>query len=334
VVIPVYNRAELLIDALNSVADQSHLPERVIVVDDGSNDNVAQHIADWLESRRPVIRPELIRQENSGVAAARNKGLEAAANADWIAFLDSDDRWPDNFLSRAIEALSADPGSVAAICDRRTVNRTTGEEELTDTRKFVVDPTFWCVSRGSAFLSGTVFRAESIRQIGGFRAELRSGQDLELYLTLESRGKFLHVPGKPSLYRLGYGDVGNLHQLYSNSQYRFALIAENYLAQEKNVLLRNETRYRLAMQRRWWHAGNQHLRAGRDRLAIESFEAVFRWDIGLNARARFLKSQRFFFWRLLGYWCLHKGRERLAAKSFRNSCAQMSFQRAASFAKY
>jgi len=93
VVIPTYNRADRLRDTLQSVLEQSFGDLEIIVVDDGSTDDTesACHAID--DSR---IR--YIRQENAGPAAARNTGV-SNARGDYIAYLDSDDRWHPDYLA-------------------------------------------------------------------------------------------------------------------------------------------------------------------------------------------------------------------------------------------
>lgn len=103
VVIPTYNRCELLRRALLSVFSQSLLPAEVIVIDDGSNDNTKVMI----HKEFPEVRYH--RQENFGVSSARNLGIQKATG-DWIAFLDSDDEWLPEKLFRQTEALSVQSG--------------------------------------------------------------------------------------------------------------------------------------------------------------------------------------------------------------------------------
>jgi glycosyltransferase involved in cell wall biosynthesis len=100
VIIPVYNRRALLRAALESVADQTMLPAEVIVVDDGSQEPVAD-IAE-------AFGAKVISQENSGPSAARNRGI-AAASQDWIAFLDSDDLWVPEKLERQWRVVETHP---------------------------------------------------------------------------------------------------------------------------------------------------------------------------------------------------------------------------------
>src|SRR3954468_10533282 len=98
VVIPTYNRAAYLAEAVRSVRDQTYPAHEIIVVDDGSTDNTAQVVEILANDGIPL---RYLRQANQGVAAARNRGIQAAAG-DWIALLDSDDTW----LPRKLEAAS------------------------------------------------------------------------------------------------------------------------------------------------------------------------------------------------------------------------------------
>ena len=85
VVIPTYNRYEVLQRALNSVFAQTHPPYEIIVIDDGSTDTTQQIAQDF-----PNIK--YFHQENRGVSSARNLGIEKSTQ-NWVAFLDSDDEW-------------------------------------------------------------------------------------------------------------------------------------------------------------------------------------------------------------------------------------------------
>src|SRR4051812_15354057 len=103
VVIPTYNRAELLKVTIQSILGQTVRPLEIIIVDDGSTDDTANVCASF----GPVVR--YMGQRNGGVSAARNAGIRAA-QGDWIAFCDSDDLWVYNKLElqlAAIEATSA-----------------------------------------------------------------------------------------------------------------------------------------------------------------------------------------------------------------------------------
>jgi glycosyltransferase involved in cell wall biosynthesis len=93
VIIPTYNRVQLLERAVASVVDQSYRNIELIVVDDGSTDDTPSFV-------RSVSRDvHYIQIPHSGVSAARNRGIEAATGK-WIAFLDSDDYWLEEKLER------------------------------------------------------------------------------------------------------------------------------------------------------------------------------------------------------------------------------------------
>jgi glycosyltransferase involved in cell wall biosynthesis len=102
VIIPMYNAARYLAEAIESVLAQSYRPIEVIVVDDGSTDSSAE-IAKAFGA--PV---RLVSQPQSGVAAARNTGV-ALAQGDFLAFLDADDLWLPGKLTLQIEALQKNP---------------------------------------------------------------------------------------------------------------------------------------------------------------------------------------------------------------------------------
>lgn len=105
VIIPTYNRAGYLREALESVRNQGLPPWEIIVVDDGSTDDTVQVIQEAGIAVRYFLQPHL------GVAAARNLGL-SGASGDLVAWLDSDDLWEENFLSTVVPVLVQDRKSV------------------------------------------------------------------------------------------------------------------------------------------------------------------------------------------------------------------------------
>lgn len=106
VIIPSYNCAAFIKEALNSVINQSILPHEIIVVDDGSTDDTEESVRSIETS---LVR--YVRQANAGVSAARNLGLEIATG-DFITFLDADDRWLPTMLERQLATLLVNPDVV------------------------------------------------------------------------------------------------------------------------------------------------------------------------------------------------------------------------------
>ena len=99
VVIPTYNRADLLARALDSVLAQTRPPDEIIVVDDGSSDDTAARVLEY------GGRVRLLRQSHRGVSAARNRGI-AESRGEWIALLDSDDEWLPRKLECQLQRLA------------------------------------------------------------------------------------------------------------------------------------------------------------------------------------------------------------------------------------
>lgn len=90
VIIPVFNKAETIQDSINSILAQTYKKFEIIIVDDGSTDNLKEKLLDF-----KMIK--VIRQKNSGVSVARNYGIKEATG-DYICFLDADDIWYSNHL--------------------------------------------------------------------------------------------------------------------------------------------------------------------------------------------------------------------------------------------
>ena len=105
-VIPCYNQARFLGDAIRSVLCQGYTDLEIVVVDDGSSDGTEEVASGYAEVDSRV---KLIRQENRGLAAARNRGL-AEVRGEYVVFLDSDDRLVSGALGVGVRELEAHPG--------------------------------------------------------------------------------------------------------------------------------------------------------------------------------------------------------------------------------
>ena len=99
VIVPLFNKAPYIERALSSVAAQTYRDFELIVVDDGSTDEGPRIVEAFNDL--PI---HLIRQENAGPGAARNRGLELA-QGELVAFLDADDEWLPNYLSENVRLL-------------------------------------------------------------------------------------------------------------------------------------------------------------------------------------------------------------------------------------
>ena len=115
VIIPAYNRAVFLKEALESVFAQTYTNYEVIVIDDGSTDNTEDVVSKLLaEQPETADKVRYIKQANAGVSAARNHGI-FEASGEWIAFLDSDDLWFPEKLEKQMAFLDEHP-TAGAVC--------------------------------------------------------------------------------------------------------------------------------------------------------------------------------------------------------------------------
>jgi glycosyltransferase involved in cell wall biosynthesis len=112
VIIPTFNRARTLARAIDSVLAQTYAPKEILVVDDGSTDQTRSLLAAYGD------RIRILSQPNKGVSAARNLGIEHST-ADFIALLDSDDRWEPEKLACQAAFFKAHPG--AMICQTQEI---------------------------------------------------------------------------------------------------------------------------------------------------------------------------------------------------------------------
>jgi glycosyltransferase involved in cell wall biosynthesis len=117
VIIPTYNRANLIRETLDSVYEQHYRPIEIIVVDDGSEDNTETVVKSWSEglSADGNLTVTYHRQENQGVASARNTGIKKS-KGDKIQLLDSDDKLHPNKICTQVEALRSHPPAKYIYC--------------------------------------------------------------------------------------------------------------------------------------------------------------------------------------------------------------------------
>ncbi len=182
VIIPTYNRAELVIRAIKSVSQQTYKDTEIIVVDDGSTDNTV----DLISSLNPPIR--YITQANTGVAAARNFGLSQAMG-EYVAFLDSDDYWLPNKLEKQLSLIN----NHICVYTNFFFDTNTGLDPKT---KFEYEkpqtsfkkPLF--VDYVPISISTVLVKTDTLREIGGFNQNMKLNEDILLWHELSQMGEF------------------------------------------------------------------------------------------------------------------------------------------------
>jgi glycosyltransferase involved in cell wall biosynthesis len=180
VIIPTYNRAWVIKEAIDSVLAQDYAEFELIVVDDGSTDQTS----DVLDTFGNVIK--VFSQKNKGVSAARNRGI-AEASGNFIAFLDSDDLWHPQKLSSQIDFFNQTPD--ALICQTEEVwirngLRVNPKKRHKKPSGMIFKPSLkLCLVSPSAVM----IRRHLFDRVGGFDETLPACEDYDLWLRISCR---------------------------------------------------------------------------------------------------------------------------------------------------
>ncbi len=262
VIIPAYNRANVLDRAVTSVLNQNYQDFEIIVVDDASSDNT-QEIVDGLNDKRiKYIRHD----KNSGEAAARNTGIEAAAGK-YIASQDSDDEWLPGKLERQVILLESSPrevgvaytgfwrveGNAKVYFPPERIDRKEGDVHRELLRgNFVGTPT-------------TVVKKECFQKMGGFDERLRHLVDWEMWIRISQLYEFICI-NEPLVLSYSMADAVSANA--------FALIEAHEYILEKHVEKFARDKSVLAGEQYW--IGNLWCKIGNKKRGREYFKKAIR----------------------------------------------------------
>lgn len=247
VVIPTYDRADLLRDALAGVAAQRpEPPAEVLVVDDCSTEDVGRVAAEF---GAKVIRHEV----NRGEAAADNTGAREATQP-WLAFLDSDDMW----LPHCLDTLWPHRHEHVLVSGKSVAFGTgpsVGQVGLPATKgPYLLDSPAALIFPGNIVASsGVLVRRDAVLEAGGFNTDLRDAVDLDLWLRVLERGTGTVLPSVVVRYRVHAGQASH----------------------DREKTIRAHERVLLSYAERPWFSAQ----------LLESWRAVVAWDEARRALA-------------------------------------------------
>lgn len=200
VIIPTYNRRELLREAIRSVLEQSFRDFELIVVDDGSDDGTREMI----QREFPGLLTYLY-QENQGVSRARNRGLKLA-QGEFVAFLDSDDLWLPRKLERQMAFMQSHPKAQICYTDEIWIRRGVRVNPKKKHAKY----SGWiyprCLPLCIISPSSALMRRGLLEEVGGFDEELPVCEDYDLWLRISARHPIHFLPEKLIVKRGGHQD--------------------------------------------------------------------------------------------------------------------------------
>ncbi len=245
--IPAYNAAAHIQQALDSIAAQTRLPDEIVVVDDGSTDDTAAIVTAW-SSRHRQLRLQLLRQANQGASAARNAAIHAA-HSDHVAFLDADDLLEPDHHARLAQALGRSD-AVVCVFGQQSVFTEAGEHcanfllgkpieqvayEVRDDGLRLLGEGLWAALVQGNFIptSGSMARRQVLVAAGAFDTDLKTSEDRDLWLRVSRLGTLGYLPTRVARKREHDTNLtGNANQMLVR-RHALAVIAKQLAEQHR-----------------------------------------------------------------------------------------------------
>ncbi len=303
VVVPCYNHGEFLIEAVAS-AEQSIAgiaePYELIVVDDGSRQPRTLEVLGALEAAGYCV----VHQENRGLSAARNRGIELATGA-CILPLDSDNRLLPGFVEAAMRVLDADPRVGVVYGDRTELGLRSGAVQVPE---FDLDT----LLTGNFIDACAVIRKSTWSECGGFDCAMpyQCWEDWDFWISAAERGwRFHHLPGAAFEYRVRPGSMSSPCSSPEVGQPQQAYIVEKH----RNLYLQRLPQLLMMVQAIQRESRSLHGEAGRLRresevlerdlkALAEEREALGSQRDGLLVDKERLQAERDLLYQELGSW--------------------------------
>lgn len=225
VVIPTYNRAFQVCRAIESVLNQKIVPFEIIVVDDGSTDKTKETLFKYYNNKIKYYF-----QENAGVSAARNTGINKS-KGNWIAFLDSDDEWMNKHLTNYLNIVNNNPQCDFLHCNRvhqfpdgsRDLGRSNRKLEIYEDKAQLLSG--WSIKTSTVMIKKSVISDNQLY----FNQEINTCEDYEFFWKVV----ILSIGIKYSSESTVLVNLG--HDSLSRSAVEFDLLNDNLKA-VKNVI--------------------------------------------------------------------------------------------------
>jgi glycosyltransferase involved in cell wall biosynthesis len=286
VVIPTYNRADLVVEAVEGSVRQTHSPVEVIVVDDGSTDATARVLAPFGD------RIRYVRQENRGLAGARNRGI-LESRGEFLAFLDSDDACLPQWLERVVETFRCYPEAGAVASAEYEIDEA-GNRGRVHSKK---TPGIWftpegLISKDTGVGSGRppVVRREWVRRLGGFDESIRCAVDCAMWIPWSFQVRMVLQPEPVILRRFHSGNIsGNIKV----DAWDWIRLLERLRREQPEFCERESRLVRRAAAKSWVRYGREILAAsgGRPEEVAEARRALRN---ALHEKPTFEKAWRYF----------------------------------------
>lgn len=200
VVIPLYNKEKHIGASLKSVLDQSYQPYEIIIINDGSSDKSLDIVSNFTH---PTIK--IHSQKNTGVAAARNLGIQLS-RSNYIAFLDADDIWHKDFLLHIKEAVEEFPehkiyASAIVFEVSKNIKHTASYTEIKKKPIQILSYFTSSLKHSLLYSSSIVVHKSIFDQLGYFNPKLKTGEDTDMWIRMGLKNDVVFISKPLSLYR-------------------------------------------------------------------------------------------------------------------------------------
>jgi glycosyltransferase involved in cell wall biosynthesis len=202
VIVPLYNKQDSIQRSILSVLAQTFTQFELIVVDDGSFDNSYIRATEIQDERLRIVK-----QKNSGVSAARNRGI-AEAQYEWLAFLDADDEWKPDFIEMMVDLHQSFPN--CGLLGSAFIRSTESDLNEIDQRnkrypygwKGILENYYEDLQYSSFYTSSVVVKKDHLIKVGEFPLNLRKGEDTYTWINLYQITDFAFINKIGAVYHL------------------------------------------------------------------------------------------------------------------------------------
>lgn len=232
VIIPTYNRAHILREAIGSVLSQSYNDLELIVVDDGSTDETKVIVSSY------VPKLAYIYQERQGVSAARNRGIECA-QGDYISFLDSDDLWLKDKLYLQMKFMENHTEALICYTEEVWIRKGVRVNPMKKHRKYSGMIFEHCLPLCIISPSSVLIARRLLENVGVFDEELEACEDYDLWLRISAQYPVYLIDTPLIVKRGGHSDQLS-KRVERQDRFRIRALAklldENYLSSYQREL--------------------------------------------------------------------------------------------------
>ncbi len=253
VIIPIFNKEKILTQSISSVLNQTYTSFELILIDDGSTDNSAKVVKEILEKNSDK-RILFFQKKNSGPSAARNLGMRKA-HFPYVAFLDADDEWQENYLFEINRIINKYPEAGIYACRTRAVyprpNSSSSDSSSSPKGYEVINPSFKeriiydffnHESNGEGFVYGSNFvvRKKTLLGLGGFNEKISLFEDREAIYKIAFEQPVAYSDLSTVTYNKEYS---NLSKIKNHNLNRMADYMVNFLITSKGLVQEKQKSY-------------------------------------------------------------------------------------------